>query len=132
MSRGYVRETVRQLIASSGMVTAFHESINQEENPTENMWFTIEFNSELTDYSTFCGDKIETGVIAFVFSTLPGGGDTALIAAAESDIQLFMNSKDPSGKLVFTNDLAPEEFTGGDANKYYQVVIYVEYSYSFK
>ena len=132
MSRGYVRETVRQMITSSGMTTPFHESINYEIIPTEQTWFTIEFNSENTGIDTFCRDRTETGVIDFVFSTLPGSCDTALIAAAESDIQKFMKSKDPNGKLTLLNDLAPEEFTGGDANQYYQVIIGVEYSYSFK
>lgn len=131
MSRGYVRGSVRQMITSSGMTTPFHESINFEENPTEPMWFTVEFNAENTTVDTYCRSQTETGVIDFVFSTLPGSGDTALIAAAESDIAKFMNSKDPNGKFVLLNDLAPEEFTGGDANKYYQVIIGVEYSYSF-
>lgn len=131
MSRGYVRDTVRQMITSSGMVTPFHESINFEENPTEPMWFTIEFNSENTSIDTYCRSQTETGVIDFVFSTLPGSGDHDLIAAADSDIQKFMKSIDPNGKLTLLNDLAPEEFTGGDANKYYQVIVGVEYSYSF-
>jgi hypothetical protein len=43
-----------------------------------------------------------------------------------------MKSKDPNGKLTLLNDLAPEEFTSGSANEYYQVIIGVEYSYSFK
>lgn len=132
MSRGYVRETVRQMIKSSGMVTPFHESINYDEVPTEDTWFTIEFNSEGTNVDTFCYDRTETGVIDFVYSTLPGSGDKDLLATADSDIKKFMNSIDPNGKLTLINDLAPEEFTGGDANQYYQVIIGVEYSYSFK
>ncbi len=132
MSRGYVRETVRQMIASSGMTTTFHESINHVEIPGNEDWFTIEFNSEGTDVDTYCEDKTERGVIDFIFSTLPGGGDKNIIAAAEADIQKFMNQKDPNGKLTLLNDLAPEEFTSGSANEYYQVIIGVEYSYSFK
>jgi len=132
MSRGYVRDTVRQMITSSGMVIPFHESINYEVVPNENMWFTIEFNAENTQVDTYCRDRTETGVIDFVFGVLPGQGDHDLIAAADSDIQKFMKSIDPNGKLVLLNDMAPEEFTGGDANQYYQVVIGVEYSYTFK
>jgi len=132
MSRGYVREAVRQMITSSGMTTTFHESINFDEVPTEDTWFTVEFNSEGTNIDTYCYDRTETGVIDFVFSTLPGTGDTAFLAAAEADIQKFMKSKDPNGKLTLLNDLAPEEFTSGSANQFYQVIIGVEYSYSFK
>ncbi len=134
MSRSYVRSLVRSWITAMPPVLPFYESINKFEtiSPSdENGWYTVEFNAEQTNTLTYCGDKSETGIIDFVFSTLPGNGDQTLIADAEQTITNFMKSKDPNNKLTLIKSMHPEEFTGGDGTKYYMIIIGVEYEYNF-
>jgi len=131
MSRKYVRDTVRGWITSNPPAIPFYETINVDENPTDPTWLTVEFNAEYTDQQGFCGHQEERGVIELVISGAPGVGDGVVISAADALAQQFMNNKDPSGKLTLLNDLAPEEFSGGDANKYYQVIVGIEYQYLF-
>jgi hypothetical protein len=132
MSRKYVRDTVRNWIAAlPSPASPFYETINVDENPTDLLWYTVDFQSEFTSTSTYCDQKEEQGVIDFVFSGAPGVGDSAVISAAESVVDAFMKNKDPTGKLSLQNVLAPDEFSGGTANKYYQVIVGVEYLYLF-
>ena len=131
MSRKYVRDMAREWIIESSPDIPFYDTINIEENPAEPYWCTLEFNHEYTDRNTYCNAQEEHGVIDVVVSGIPGEGDNAVLAYATAIAQDFMNKKDPNGKLTLLNDQAPEEFTGGDANKYYQVNVGIEYIYLF-
>jgi hypothetical protein len=134
MSRAYVRTTVRNWITAMPKVVPFYETVNKSEDilpADQSGWYTVEFNAENTSTTTYCGDKSETGVIDFVFSTLPGEGDSNLIAGAEQTIDNFMKSVDPNKKLTLIKAMHPEEFTGGDGSKYYMIIIGVEYEYNF-
>ncbi len=133
MSKKYVRDTVRSWLPASGSGSPipFYETVNVDQDPTDNSWYTIEFNPEVSDEITFCRAKSETGVIDFVFNILPGQGDSQLLGDAQTIVDAFMLNKDPTYKLTLTNQQAPEEFSGGSANKYYQIIIGVEYSYFY-
>jgi hypothetical protein len=129
MSRKYVRDTVRPWLTE--LATPFVESINAEENPTTDIWLTVEFMHETTETTSICGNQEERGVIDLIFSGNPGIGDADVISAADIDTKAFMKKIDPTGQLVLLNDLAPEEFSGGSASRYYQVVVGIEYLYKF-
>lgn len=131
MSRKYVRDTARQWIVASSPEIPFYDTINIEENPVEPYWCTLEFNHEYTDTNTYCNSQEEHGVIDIVVSGQPGEGDDTVLEYATMIAENFMKNKDPNGKLTLLNDQAPEEFTGGDANKYYQVNVGIEYIYMF-
>jgi hypothetical protein len=130
MSRKYVRDMARAWIQESAEIP-YYDTINIEEDPQDPFWCTIEFSHEYTDLNTYCNSKEEHGVIDIIVSGQPGTGDDDVMEYATNIVNKFMNNRDPSGKLTLLNDQAPEEFSGGDANKYYQVTVGVEYLYLF-
>lgn len=130
MSRKYVRDIAREWIQPSSPIP-YIDTINIEEDPQDPFWCTLEFSHEYTDTSNYCNAQEEHGVIEIVVSGIPGTGDAAVMEYATEIATKFMNNRDPSGKLTLLNDQAPEEFSDGDANKYYQVVIGIEYIYMF-
>lgn len=130
MSRKYVRDMAREWIKESAEIP-YYDTINIEEDPQDQFWCTIEFSHEYTDLNTYCNSKEEHGVIDIIVSGQPGTGDEDVMEYATNIVNTFMNNRDPSGKLTLLYDQAPEEFSGGDANKYYQVTVGVEYLYLF-
>lgn len=128
MSSKYVRDMLRGWL--SGATTPFYETINEEQDPTEDLWFTVQFNVESSDLTTYCEDKIEEGMIDLVFCGRPGIGDSAVIAAAETEASRVVASSDPAMKLVLRRALPPDEFSDGDGDPWYRVVIGIEYIYT--
>lgn len=130
MSRKYVRDMAREWIQADATVP-YYDTINIEEDPQDLFWCTVEFSHEYTETSSYCNSQEEHGVIDIIISGQPGTGDDAVLEYATEIAAKFMNNRDPSGKLTLLNDQAPEEFSGGDANKYYQVTVGIEYIYLF-
>ena len=127
MSSLYVRQKVREWAELPTVGVPYYDTINVEENPSENIWFTAEFEPEYTEKQTFCGELSEEGLINFVFETNAGIGDEALITAAESAVATILEQNDPSQDLVLEMAYAPDEYTGGTADTGYRVSISVEY-----
>ena len=130
MSRKYVRDIAREWIQTASDIP-YYDTINIEEDPQDPFWCTLEFNHEYTTSESYCNKKEEHGVIDVIVSGQPGTGDGDVMEYATEIAAKFMNNLDPSGKLTLLNDQAPEEFSGGDANKYYQVIVGIEYIYLF-
>jgi hypothetical protein len=94
----------------------FYDTVNVEQNPTDPIWFTIEWDGAYGDPLTYCGDKLLEGSFSLVFFTRPGGTAIPLLAAAEPVVKNFMTSVDPGGKLVLLDNGVAEDFwSGGDA-----------------
>ena len=127
MSSLYVRQKIREWSALPAVGVPFYDTINFEENPTDDIWFTVEFEPEYSEKTTYCGDMSEEGLITFVFQTRPGVGDEALITAAESAVAEILAQDDPSGVLTLEMAYAPDEYTGGSADTGYRVSISVDY-----
>jgi len=127
MSSLYVRQKVREWAELSGVGVPYYDTINVEENPSDNIWFTAEFEPEYTEKQTFCGELSEEGLITFVFESSAGTGDEALLTAAENAVATILEQNDPSQDLVLEMAYAPDEYTGGTADTGYRVSISVEY-----
>ena len=127
MSSLYVRQKVREWAELSAVGLPYYDTINVEENPTDNIWFTAEFEPEYTEKQTFCGELSEEGLINFVFESAAGVGDETLLAAAQSAVKKILEQNDPSQDLVLEMDYAPDEYTGGTADTGYRISISVEY-----
>ena len=127
MSSLYVRQKVREWAELSAVGLPYYDTINVEENPTDNIWFTAEFEPEYTEKQTFCGELAEEGLINFVFESAAGVGDETLLAAAQSAVKKILEQNDPSQDLVLVMDYAPDEYTGGTADTGYRISISVEY-----
>ena len=110
MSSVYVRQKVREWAELPSVGIPYYDTINVEENPTDNIWFTA-----------------EEGMITFVFQTSAGVGDEALIIAAENAVANILEQNDPTSDLTLELAYAPDEYTGGSADSGYRVSISVEY-----
>jgi hypothetical protein len=128
MSSLYVRNLARTWAASCA--TPYYDTINKEQNPTDAVWFTMDFEVEGSEMLTLCGDTQEEGVIDLVFCGSAGSGDAAVLAAAEADAKVFLAQSDTTGKLVVRRAMPPEEFSAGDADPWYRVVIGLEYLFN--
>ena len=131
MSSSYVRETVRAWLSDSSMSVPFYNTVNTDQNPTEDIWVTADFDSIFRERSTFCaGSWVEEGDVTLVYTGLPGVGDGPLLAAAEADVILLMAMRDPSERLSLTSVSAANEYSGGSANQGYQVEFTVDYTFT--
>jgi len=131
VSSSYVRETVRAWMADASMSVPFYNTVNTDQNPSDEIWATAEFDSLFRERSTFCaGSWVEEGDITLVYTGLPGVGDGSLLAAAEADIKLLMAMRDPNERLFLTSVSAANEYSGGSANQGYQVEFTVDYKFN--
>jgi len=125
MSSLYVRNWFRSHTANLGV--PYYETVNQDQNPTDPIWVTYEFNSEFSDLLSFCGDTMEEGTVDIVVSAQPGTGDAAAIAAAEAAAAYLTAQHDATGRLVIVKRQPVDEYSDGSADRNYRVIIGIEY-----
>jgi hypothetical protein len=133
MSSRAVRTQVRSLLADPVVTTIcpFVETINVEQNPTDDIWFTAGFDFSFMDKLSFCQDFAEYGVIELVFESLPGTGDDAVLVAAESVTAELKKFNDPTGQLTLTSFSPPDEYSQGSADTAaYRVVVFIDYVFN--
>jgi hypothetical protein len=130
MSASYVRNMVEAWLKAPAVVTPFYPTINLEQNPSDPIWFTAEFDAQLRETITFCQNSTsEEGEIELFFFGAPGQGYTAVLTALETDLITLMANVDPAGKLVLTNASAPFDFSSGKADREYGLSVFLEYTY---
>jgi hypothetical protein len=108
------------------MSTPFYNTVNMEQDPTDNMWATVEYNIPIKNTATFCGDTIEEGNFTVAFFGQPGIGDDVLLTAAEADMKFLYRQMDVSGVLTLTNISAPMDFRQGE---WFVVEFMVDYEF---
>jgi len=129
MSSKYVRDMVEGWVNEIDILTPFYPTINMEQDPQDDMWFTIEFTSRYKEKLTYCDTTAENGEVELVFFGLPGKGYDSVISALEADIKTLMSKRDPAQKLVLLEASAPAEFSSGSANSSYEMSVFCEYVY---
>lgn len=128
MSSLYVRQFAKTWAQS--LTSPFYNTINEDQNPNDTVWLSIDFNSYTTVKATYCSEWIEQGTINLVFFGRPGIGDDGLIAIAEQDAKTFFNNVDATGKLTLTVLNAPIEFGSSDT-PFFGVEVGIDYEYVF-
>ena len=125
MSSLYVRNWFRSHTASLGV--PYYETVNSEQNPTDPVWVTYEFNGEFSDVLSYCGDAVEEGTVDVVVSAQPGTGDAAAIQAVENAATYLMQQQDATGRLVLFSSQPPDEYSDGSADRTYRVIVGINY-----
>jgi hypothetical protein len=130
MSHSVVRSVFRtwagEIDTDTG--TPFYETVNTEQNPTDDVWWSIEFTAEFFSNQTFCQDgETEEGFVTVIVFAQPGTGDTAAITALEAIGKEFDGKTDPD--VVIEGFEPLNEMTAGTADNYYRVGLVVNYSY---
>jgi hypothetical protein len=108
MSSRAVRQFARTVLGT--LTSPYFDTINVEQNPTDNVWVTAEFAALGSVKETYCEAWVEEGDIVLTFFGRPGIGDDALLQQAEADAARFYAGVDPAGKVVLVNKSAPEDF----------------------
>jgi len=128
MSSRYVRTLVKGWLLDPEMSVPYYQTINEEQNPQDQIWCTADFSSSFRDVITFCNGEIsEEGEIEIEYFGLPGIGDDTLIQALEADMVILMARIDPQGKCTLMRRSAPFETSGGSAKLMYGLSVYVDY-----
>ncbi len=127
MASSYVRNTFRNWLNDASLAVPFYDTINQEQNPSDPIWCTVDFIPYERDQITYCGDVAERGFAEVIYYGSPGVGDAALLAAVEADILIIDGLVD--AKLTKDSMTAPNEYSNGDAEKDYILSVEIEYTY---
>ena len=130
MTAKYVRDKMRAW-ADAITEAKFYDTINQDQNPSDAVWFTMEFFALEHTGKTFCGlDYTETGSIDLVFCARPGAGDGEILTALEPAVTAFVANHDPAGKLQIESFEPVEEYSSGTADSFYRLVVGINYSFA--
>jgi len=126
MSSRYVRNLMETWLKDPAMAVPYYLTVNEEQDPQDDVWCTCDFSSNYRETMTFCeGVTSEEGEVEVVYYGLPGKGYDALIQMLEADMLVLMARRDP--KLALLNRSAPFEFSGGSADEMYAMSVYVDY-----
>lgn len=132
MSSSYVRGLARTWASAAATATSipFYETVNTDQNPSDPVWWTIEFSAEFSEKLSFCDTWREEGIADIVVSGRPGVGDLAVIDASEKIRDNMLSNNDPARKFYLAGPNPPVEYSGGSGElSWYQVSISIEYSY---
>ena len=130
MSALYVRQTIREWLARPEFAVPFYDTVNTDQNPTDDVWATAAFDASFRERLTFCESSwVEEGDVNVTYTGLPGIGDAVVLAAAEADMLTLMSIRDPNDKVRLTAVDPPREASAGSTNQGYQVSYQVEYEY---
>lgn len=134
MSAWYVRSLSREWAESAGALygVPYYDTINKYQDPDDETWFTLGFNS-VEHIGTFCDPNYEeVGFVDVVFMGKSGTGDENTIKAVEQVIPSLMNFIDPTGGLAYESYEPIQEFSNGDADSTYRVIVSINYRYIIK
>ena len=132
MSASYAREKTRQWANEVAALTsfAFYDTVNTEVDPVDNVWWTVEFESE-SFTGTFCQKGyLEQGFIELTVLAAAGSGDTAAISALEFIIPEIMSKIDNTQRLVFESHEPVRESSVGSADRWYRMAVAINYRLS--
>ena len=130
MSSKYVRDKFRSWLNDGLVDSPYYDTINQDQNPTDDIWVTAEFEVSFREKRTFCeGSWEEEGEVSLMFNGIAGVGDGALLAASEKDIKTLLAFRDETAQLVIDRVGGVNEFSRGTANMGYQLEYVIEYTY---
>ena len=128
MSSLYVRETVRGWLRDTpGLILPFFDTVNQEQHPDAPAWSTLLFVNANASKVTYCGHIEERGTFDFLALARPGGGDAALLRAAEHDAAILLACGD--ARLTLLHAGPPDDFLQAGGVPWYTVAISIDYFY---
>ncbi|RLC00593.1 MAG: hypothetical protein DRH90_18125 [Deltaproteobacteria bacterium] len=129
MSSSIVRTLVEGWLNDVAMTVPYYPTVNEDQNPQDNIWCTADFSSSFREAMTFCnGYTNEQGEVEVIYYGLAGIGEDALIAAVEADMATMMAQRDPANKLVLMNRSAPYTFSSGSADREFALSVYIDYN----
>lgn len=132
MSASYVRYKIEQWCEEAALTSGvnFHKTINTEETPQDDVFFTVEFMSLYSEGMLCKKNYLEQGMIRLVFVGQPGVGWEDTILSLESVVPEMMSKVDPSRRLELVDYEPLVEESGGSAEPNYVVSVSINYSHN--
>lgn len=133
MSASYVRQTFRTWAQniSAPVGVQYYDTVNTEQDPQDDTWWSSAFYAESMSGETFCGPGyMEAGVIEVIVFARPGIGDIQAVTDLEAIVREIYNQVDPTQRLVLGQFDPVVEDSGGGADARYRVAAYIAYSLS--
>ena len=130
MSALYVRNTfntwANEVATTVGI--PFYPTINEEQNPIDAVWFSLEFAAEFYSNGTFCkSEETEDGFVRVVVFASPGTTDIPAVTALEAIGKEFATKTDTQVTIEGFEPLS--EMTAGSADQNYRVGVVMDYTY---
>jgi hypothetical protein len=125
MSSLYVRELCAQW--ASGLAVPYYNTINEEQRPTDALWFTLDFQSLGTVQETYCNTR-ESGEVVLLFFGQAGTSYETTMEQALPVVTEFFANIDSAGRLTLEMIGAPSDYGTLDA-PWYGVEWSVTYTY---
>ena len=98
MSALYVRQTVREWLARPELTVPFYDTVNVEQNPSDEVWSTASFDASFRERLTFCEDSwIEEGDINVVY---PSAGSWDAVVRPLKPTVTLMSIRDQMTKYA--------------------------------
>lgn len=131
MSALYVRNLVRTW-AGSINPPRFYDTINLEQNPKEDIWWTVRFFAQAHENKAYCRPEgyTERGEFDLIFCARPGIGDNPLLFVMEPALADFFEKVDANGFMVLETWTPVGEYSVGDADPWYRLGVGVSYTYA--
>lgn len=133
MSASHVRNTTRnwaQAISAIAGNPQYYDTINVEVDPSDAVWWTMEYQAEFFQ-GTFCArNYLENGFIRLIVFAQPGTGDTACVAGLETIVPQMLAQIDPTQRLVIETYEPAQEASGGSADSTYRLSVLLNYKLS--
>ena len=130
MSCWFVRDSVRTWCGevAAAVSVPFYDTINREQNPTDNVWWSVVFEGGERE-GTYCAEEYnEEGLITIIVQARPGIGDQEAIQAIELIIDELHVKKNNQLTLEFPGSHFEDTF--GSADREYRVGAVLPYLYS--
>ncbi len=109
-------------------VPPFYPTINQNQEPSDDLWMTVDYESFGATKETYCNEFLEDGEIRLIFIGRVGIGYATVMQAAEAFTTTFLLNTDPNGRLVLLNGNPPIDFAGSN-DPWFVIEIAVEYQF---
>jgi len=128
MSAKYVRDTVRDWCIGLSIAPTFYDTINQEQDPRDNLWWTAEFFATGFEGQNYCqSGYMENGEFDLIFMATAGIGDSLILDKIELVIPKFRMLKDPTNQLNVDIIRPVETQLGG---QWFRLAVGFSYIYS--
>lgn len=125
MASKYVRDLVRSWLALD--VVPFYNTDNEDQNPKDPVWCTVEWGVGSSTRLNYCGHRIESNSFNLCYVSKTGIGDAAALTAAEAGLATLLGRIDAAKKLQFVDWGPPDTFS--DDKGRYIISVNVEYEY---
>ena len=129
MSASFVRQKTEEWCGDISQLLGipFYKTVNIEVNPSDPVWFTVDYISLFHEGLLCKRGYLERGIVRVVFAGEPGKGWEDTINAVEQVVPLLSDKLDPTRRFSWDSYEPIVEETDGSVNSGYMVSVAFNY-----